>query len=149
MRRRFAVLLVVAAAAVSGCKAGPPSPSGSPGSMPAASFGTDGPAITQPHSRLQDQSCLDCHGNVAHLATSMVGRNKNECWTCHKPVASPPPQKPHPDTKRLTCRSCHSSPEAGRLPVDHAFRDNSTCVLCHDIVNSDPRNASPAASPNP
>ena len=26
-----------------------------------------GPAITQPHSELQDQNCLDCHGDYVHL----------------------------------------------------------------------------------
>jgi len=148
MRCRLAGQVVVAAA-VSACASSLLSPSGPPGSFPAPSLGTDGPAITQPHSRLQDQKCLDCHGNVAHLTTSMVGRNQDECWTCHQPVASPPPQKPHPDTKRLTCRSCHSSPEVGRLPIDHAFRDDTTCVLCHDIANSDPRNQPPTASPAP
>lgn len=103
----------------------------------------DGPAITQPHSTLQDQMCLDCHGDVAHLPSSMVSKDEDECWLCHKPTASPPPQKPHPDTQRLTCRSCHSSPEVGRLPFDHALRDDTTCVLCHDIAKSDPRLRSP------
>ena len=109
----------------------------------------DGPAITQPHSKLQDQQCLDCHGNFAHLPSSMVGKHQDECWLCHKPTASPPPQKPHPDTQRLTCRSCHSSPEVGRLPFDHALRDDSTCVLCHDIARSDPRLQSPRPAPSP
>jgi hypothetical protein len=107
----------------------------------------EGPAITQPHSRLQDQMCLDCHGDVAHLPSSMVGKNEEDCWLCHKPTASPPPQKPHPDTQRLTCRSCHSSPEVGRLPFDHALHDDSTCVLCHDIAVSNPANPAPTASP--
>jgi hypothetical protein len=99
-----------------------------------------GPAITQPHSRLQDQHCLDCHGKVAHLPTSMVGRNEDECWLCHKPTASPPPQKPHPDVSR-SCRDCHSSPEVGALPMDHALRADTTCLLCHDVPA--------AASPTP
>jgi len=81
--------------------------------------------------------------DVAHLPSSMVSKNEDECWLCHKPTASPPPQKPHPDTERLTCRSCHSSPEVGRLPFDHALRDDTTCVLCHDIAKSDPRLQSP------
>ncbi len=109
----------------------------------------EGPAITQPHSRLQDQHCLDCHGDVAHLPTSMVSKSETECWLCHKPTASPPPQKPHPDTQRLTCRSCHASPEVGRLPFDHALRDDTTCVLCHEIAKSNPRNPSPNPSPIP
>ncbi len=101
-----------------------------------------GPAITQPHSRLQDQHCLDCHGSVAHLPTSMVGRKQDECWLCHKPTASPPPQRPHPDVSR-SCRDCHSSPEVGALPMDHALRADTTCVLCHDV----PTRASPPPAP--
>jgi hypothetical protein len=108
-----------------------------------------GPAITQPHSRLQDQHCLDCHGDVAHLPSSMVGRNQDECWLCHQPAASPPPQKPHPDTERLTCRSCHASPETGGLPIDHALRDDDTCKLCHDVPlpSPAPGSAKPTAVP--
>jgi hypothetical protein len=92
-----------------------------------------GPAITQPHSRLQDQQCLDCHGSVAHLPTSMVGRRQDECWLCHKPTALPPPKYPHGTDARLSCRSCHRSAEVGNLPIDHALRGDSTCLLCHDI----------------
>ncbi len=93
----------------------------------------EGPAITQPHSRLQDQKCLDCHGNVAHLPTSMVGRRQDECWLCHKPTTLPPPEYPHPDSTRIGCRSCHQSRDVGGLPIDHALRDDSTCLLCHEI----------------
>ncbi len=91
-----------------------------------------GPAITQAHASL-NKPCLDCHGSVAHLPTSMVGRNQDECWLCHKPNPSPPPIKPHPDPQSLTCRSCHQSADAGALPIDHALRRDDTCVLCHDI----------------
>ena len=92
----------------------------------------EGPAITQAHANL-NKPCLDCHGSVAHLPTSMVGRNQDECWLCHKPNPSPPPIKPHPDPKNLTCRSCHQSTDAGALPIDHALRGDDTCVLCHDV----------------
>ena len=92
----------------------------------------EGPAITQAHAEL-DRPCLDCHGSVAHLPSSMVGRNQDQCWLCHKPNPSPPPTKPHPDPSRLTCRACHRSTEVGSLPLDHALRGDSTCVLCHDI----------------
>ena len=57
----------------------------------------DGPAITQAHAQL-DKPCLDCHGSVAHLPSSMVGRNQDECWLCHKPNPSPPPIKPPPES---------------------------------------------------
>ena len=77
----------------------------------------------------------------------MVSKHEAECWLCHKPTASPPPQKPHPDTQRLTCRSCHASPEVGGLPFDHALRDDNTCVLCHDIAHSNPALRSPASTP--
>jgi hypothetical protein len=43
-----------------------------------------GPAITQAHVNL-NKPCLDCHGSVAHLPSSMVGRNQDDCWLCHKP----------------------------------------------------------------
>jgi hypothetical protein len=92
----------------------------------------DGPAITQAHATL-NQPCLDCHGSVAHLPSSMVGRNEKDCWLCHKPNPNPPPIKPHPDPASLTCRSCHQASDAGALPIDHALRSDSSCVLCHDL----------------
>jgi hypothetical protein len=92
----------------------------------------DGPAITQAHADL-NEPCLDCHGNLAHLPSSMVGRDQTECWLCHKPNPAPPPAKPHPDPQNLTCRSCHQSSQAGGLPIDHALRGDDTCVLCHEI----------------
>jgi len=113
----------------------------------------DGPAITQAHAQL-DKPCLDCHGSVAHLPSSMVGRNQDECWLCHKPNPSPPPIKPHPDPANLTCRACHQSADAGGLPIDHALRADSTCVLCHDIKAAVPSPLpspllSPVPSPSP
>jgi hypothetical protein len=102
-----------------------------------------GPAITQAHANL-NKPCLDCHGSVAHLPTSMVGRNQDDCWLCHKPNPSPPPIKPHPDPQNLSCRSCHQSADAGALPIDHALRGDDTCVLCHDIGTSS--SASPGSS---
>jgi hypothetical protein len=91
-----------------------------------------GPAITQAHSNL-GKPCLDCHGKVAHLPTSMVGRNQDECWLCHKPASSPPPQEPHPPQLASSCRSCHQSADVGALPIDHALRGDDTCVLCHEL----------------
>ncbi|TAK02588.1 MAG: hypothetical protein EPO36_01690 [Chloroflexota bacterium] len=98
----------------------------------------EGPTITQPHSRLQDQHCLDCHGTFAHLPTSMVGRNQDECWLCHKPAALPPPEYPHEPGTAVGCRECHQSAQTGGLPIDHARRENSTCLLCHDIKATGP-----------
>jgi len=111
----------------------------------------DGPSITQPHSRLQDQHCLDCHGSYAHLPTSMVGRNQDECWLCHKPAAIAPPEYPHPADEPLSCRSCHVAAEAGNLPIDHALRADTTCLLCHDIKTAanPPASLNPSASGNP
>lgn len=106
-----------------------------------------GPAITQPHSRLQDQNCLDCHGSVAHLPSSMVGRRQDECWLCHKPTSLPPPQYPHGPDARLSCRSCHQSAEVGNLPIDHALRKDSTCLLCHDIKEVAAGSPAPSARP--
>ena len=91
-----------------------------------------GPAITQAHAELS-KPCLDCHGSVAHLPTSMVGRNQHDCELCHKPNPSPPPIKPHPDPVNLSCRACHQASNVGALPIDHALRADDTCVLCHDI----------------
>jgi hypothetical protein len=109
---------------------------------------TDGPMITQAHADLQ-QPCLDCHGTVAHLPSSMVGRNQDECWLCHKPNPAPPPTKPHPDPQQLTCRSCHQSTEAGALPIDHALRDEATCTLCHDIRDRPATGGSPVPTGEP
>ena len=107
---------------------------------------SQGPAITQAHANL-NKPCLDCHGSVAHLPTSMVGRDQDECWLCHKPNPSPPPIKPHPDPQDLKCRDCHQSATVGALPIDHALRGDSTCVLCHDIGGK--ANASPGTSGSP
>ena len=92
-----------------------------------------GPTITQPHSKLQDQHCLDCHGNYAHLPSSMASKSEYQCTVCHKPTTLPPPQYPHTQGAKLECRSCHQSEEVGALPIDHALRGDSTCLLCHDI----------------
>lgn len=108
----------------------------------------DGPAITQAHAEL-DEPCLACHGSVAHLPSSMVGRNQDECWLCHKPNPSPPPTKPHPDPQALTCRACHQSSEAGALPIDHALREESTCTLCHDIRTTPASSGTPTESAAP
>ena len=104
----------------------------------------EGPPITQAHAEL-DEACLDCHGDFAHLPTSMVGRNQDECWLCHKPNPSPPPQKPHPDRPDLTCRTCHQAADVGALPIDHALRSDDGCVLCHDVGAS---RVSPAPLPS-
>ena len=92
-----------------------------------------GPAITQPHSRLQDQRCLDCHGTFAHLPSSMASRSEASCALCHKPTVLPPPAYDHAINDRLGCRECHTSSEVGNMPIDHALRADSTCLLCHDI----------------
>ena len=108
--------------------------------------GQTGPAITQPHAALHDQACLDCHGSVAHLPTTMASTKETDCVLCHKPTTLPPPEYPHPANARLSCRSCHQSAEAGALPIDHALRTDSTCLLCHDIKVAGGSPA-PAASP--
>ena len=105
----------------------------------------DGPPITQAHAEL-DRHCLDCHGSVAHLPSSMVARDQDECWLCHKPNPAPPPARPHPEPGQLTCRACHQSSDAGALPIDHALRADSTCLLCHDIRATS--SSSPSVSPS-
>jgi hypothetical protein len=107
---------------------------------------TQGPTITQAHAAL-NKPCLDCHGSVAHLPTSMVGRNENDCELCHKPNPSPPPIKPHPDPQNLKCRDCHQASDVGALPIDHALRGDDTCVLCHDIGGAS--NLLSSSSPTP
>jgi hypothetical protein len=106
----------------------------------------DGPAITQPHSKLQDQRCLDCHGKVAHLPSTMAGRNEDDCRVCHKPASLPPPAYPHALNPSLECRDCHRSPEVGNLPIDHALRSSSVCLLCHEILTTD-ESPAPTALP--
>ena len=108
----------------------------------------EGPAITQAHANL-NQPCLDCHGSVAHLPSSMVGRDQDNCWLCHKPAPSPPPQKPHPDRPDLTCRTCHQAADVGALPIDHALRADSTCVLCHQMTPALPSSSSRSPLPSP
>jgi hypothetical protein len=108
-----------------------------------------GPAITQPHSRLQDQKCLDCHGTFAHLPSSMASRHEDSCTLCHKPTVLPPPEFPHAINDRLGCRDCHKSAEVGNMPIDHALRADDTCLLCHDIKRIPGPSSSPAASPSP
>ena len=98
---------------------------------------TQGVAITAPHLRLQDQHCLDCHGTVAHLPTSMASRKETSCTLCHQPTDLPPPQYPHQLDAERSCRDCHRSAEVGNLPIDHALRDDSTCLLCHDIKTAE------------
>ncbi|MFI5254445.1 MAG: hypothetical protein ACHQ15_03170 [Candidatus Limnocylindrales bacterium] len=110
-----------------------------------------GPAITQPHSKLQDQHCLDCHGTYAHLPSSMASRDESTCTLCHKPTPLPPPEYPHALNPALSCRDCHQSAEVGNLPIDHALRADNTCLLCHDIKlapGSSPI-LLPTLSPNP
>jgi hypothetical protein len=109
-----------------------------------------GPVITQAHANL-GKPCLDCHGSVAHLPTSMVGRNQDQCFLCHKPLASPPPQQPHPTNTNLTCRSCHQAANVGALPITHALYPDDTCVLCHDmdLASPSPTLVRPTVSPLP
>jgi hypothetical protein len=110
-----------------------------------------GPAITQPHSRLQDQLCLDCHGSFAHLPSSMVGKNPSDCTICHKPTELPPPQYPHPPESIKSCRACHQSAEIGALPMTHALYTDAMCLLCHDIKTGGAApgsSGSPSASPH-
>jgi hypothetical protein len=105
-----------------------------------------GPAITQPHARLHDQRCLECHGGIAHLPSSMATSREEDCVLCHLPTELPPPTYPHVADAPLTCRACHRSVEVGGLPIDHALRGDATCLLCHDInLVAGPNKASPAA----
>lgn len=99
---------------------------------------SSGPAITQPHAKLHDQRCLECHGGVAHLPSSMASSSEGDCVLCHKPAELPPPSYPHVADPPLTCRSCHQSVEAGGLPIDHALRGDATCLLCHEIIQARP-----------
>jgi hypothetical protein len=108
-----------------------------------------GPAITQPHSVLQDQLCLDCHGSFAHLPSSMASRNENSCTLCHKPTPLPPPEYTHAINDRLGCRDCHQSSEVGNMPIDHALRADNTCLLCHQIKQAGTQSPAPAGTPGP
>jgi hypothetical protein len=109
-----------------------------------------GPAITQPHAALHDQHCLDCHGSVAHLPSTMASTKESDCVLCHKPATLPPPSYPHAPNAILSCRACHQSAEAGALPIDHALRSDATCLLCHEInvvnPNGSPGTVGPGSS---
>lgn len=102
-----------------------------------------GPAITRPHAALADRQCLTCHGSVAHLPATMASSREADCVLCHKPATLPPPSYPHPADARISCRSCHRSAEAGALPIDHALRTDTTCLLCHEIALQAGASASP------
>jgi len=104
-------------------------------------------AITQPHSRFQDQQCLDCHGAVAHLPSTMDRRDPTECSACHTPTNDPPPEFEHAMNLSVGCRSCHQSTEVGSLPVDHALRGDETCFLCHDYKVAGNPSTNPLESP--
>jgi hypothetical protein len=95
--------------------------------------GQAGPAITQPHIALANQRCLECHGSVAHLPSTMASSKESDCVLCHKATDLPPPSYPHAADVYLSCRTCHQSAEVGALPIDHARRSDETCLLCHDI----------------
>jgi hypothetical protein len=97
----------------------------------------DGPPITQPHAELGND-CISCHGDTAHLPSTMVGRDPEQCWLCHRPAASPPPERPHPLDAGIGCRTCHQASDVGGLPIDHALRGDDTCVLCHAIDPASP-----------
>jgi hypothetical protein len=107
----------------------------------------EGPAITQAHADLHE-ACLDCHGDFAHLPTSMVGRDQDECWLCHKPNPVPPMLKPHPDRPDLTCRTCHQASDVGALPIDHALRADESCVLCHELYVAPSPSSVPSSVPS-
>jgi hypothetical protein len=47
------------------------------------------------------------------------------------PNLSPPP-KPHP-TARPDLPLLPQAADVGALPIDHALRDDSSCVLCHEM----------------
>ena len=104
-----------------------------------------GPAITQPHSQLQDQLCLDCHGSYAHLPSSMASRDEDSCTLCHKPTPLPPPEYTHAVNDRQSCRDCHQSSGVGGLPIDHALRADRTCLLCHQLKEATGPSSAPGA----
>ena len=80
----------------------------------------------------------------------MASRKEYTCTLCHKPAVLPPPEYSHAINDRLGCRECHTSSEVGNMPIDHALRADSTCLLCHDIKRDAGPIPSPAApSPSP
>jgi hypothetical protein len=79
----------------------------------------------------------------------MVGRNEDECWLCHQATDLPPPEYPHVPNPALACTECHKSPEVGNLPIDHALRSDSTCLLCHDLKRIPASSVTPAPSALP
>ena len=84
---------------------------------------------------------------------------RTECWLCHKPQALPPPQYPHAEDAVLSVppkMPPSRGQNGGALPMDHALRADTTCMLCHDIKTAaNPPSAYPSvqpsapASPNP
>ena len=90
-------------------RAGPPGdPGGASASTATRSHRTGRPSPSRTPT-LQDQNCLDCHGDVRPPPRRAGRPQPDECWLCHKPHGLPPPQKPPATRQRLTCRNCHQS----------------------------------------
>lgn len=95
-----------------------------PGDLPAP--------LSRPHRELQNNACLDCHGETAPLPTDMAHRGESVCWLCHRLPAEQPPRPAHQVlTDQTNCLSCHVAGKVGALPDDHANRTQSECLLCH------------------
>ena len=94
---------------------------------------TDLPApLSRPHRELQNQDCLDCHGDTAPLPVDMAHRAEAVCWLCHRLPDEEPPVPAHAIAAgQNDCLSCHVYGEVGALPADHATRAASECLLCH------------------
>jgi hypothetical protein len=88
--------------------------------------------LSRPHRELQNQDCLECHGDTAPLPDDMAHRTESVCWLCHRLPQEEPPLPAHPITAGQTdCLSCHGAGPQGPMPPDHATRSASECLLCH------------------
>ena len=118
-----------------------------------------GPAITQPHSRLQDQHCLDCHGSYAHLPTSMASRSEDTCTLCHKPTAAaaaPVPARARTTTSavatvtsRRRSATCRSTMPCGPTPPVSCATRSSGSGNGHRHRAAEPRGLTSPGSSSP
>ncbi len=88
--------------------------------------------LSRPHRELQNQACLDCHGQTEPLPSDMAHRPEMVCWLCHRVPQDQPPMPVHQvSAGQSDCLRCHVAGVDGALPADHATRDASECLLCH------------------
>lgn len=101
-----------------------------------------------PHAVMPDGDCLSCHqsgvAGAPRVAWDHLGRNNEDCESCHQVSGAPASEIPHPVNGREDCLSCHlegvgSTPQLAGNHVDYT---NDQCQQCHFL-------SATAAEPTP